>query len=39
VGTVAYALAIGPLAQLFLPIFATNRRDHPSVPAGTGIRA
>jgi uncharacterized membrane protein YczE len=39
VGTVAYALAIGPLAQLFLPIFATNRRDHAAVPAGTGIRA
>lgn len=30
-GTVAYALAIGPLAQLFLPIFATDRvpRPHP----------
>ena len=25
VGTVAYAVAIGPLAQIFLPIFATNR--------------
>ena len=39
VGTVAYALAIGPLAQVFLPIFATNRRDHAPVPAGTGIGA
>ena len=27
VGTVAYALAIGPLAQIFLPIFATDRRS------------
>jgi uncharacterized membrane protein YczE len=25
IGTVAYALAIGPLAQIFLPIFATDR--------------
>ena len=25
IGTVAYAVAIGPLAQLFLPIFATSR--------------
>lgn len=25
VGTVMYALAIGPLAQLFLPVFATDR--------------
>lgn len=25
VGTVAYALAIGPLAQVFLPLFATGR--------------
>lgn len=25
-GTVGYALAIGPLAQLFLPIFASDRR-------------
>jgi uncharacterized membrane protein YczE len=25
VGTVAYAVAIGPLAQIFLPIFATDR--------------
>jgi uncharacterized membrane protein YczE len=26
IGTVAYALAIGPLAQIFLPIFDTRRR-------------
>jgi uncharacterized membrane protein YczE len=26
IGTVAYALAIGPLAQIFLPIFASDRR-------------
>jgi uncharacterized membrane protein YczE len=25
IGTVAYALAIGPLAQIFLPLFATDR--------------
>lgn len=32
VGTVAYALAIGPLAQIFLPIFASDRTatDRPS---------
>lgn len=27
VGTVVFALAIGPLAQLFLPLFATSQRD------------
>jgi uncharacterized membrane protein YczE len=29
IGTVAYALAIGPLAQIFLPLFATDRPKRP----------
>ena len=37
VGTVAYAVAIGPLAQVFLPIFASDRarrrRDDELCPA------
>lgn len=35
VGTVAYALAIGPLAQVFLKLFT---RDEPSAAADTGPR-
>jgi uncharacterized membrane protein YczE len=27
VGTVAYALSIGPLAHVFIPLFTTGRRD------------
>jgi uncharacterized membrane protein YczE len=27
IGTVAYALSIGPLAHVFIPLFATGRRD------------
>jgi uncharacterized membrane protein YczE len=33
VGTVLFALTIGPLAQLFLPIFDTTRRDGAPAPA------
>ncbi|MET8122042.1 hypothetical protein [Micromonospora sp. NPDC005189] len=31
-GTVAYALAIGPLAQLFMPLFAVPERAAPAPP-------
>lgn len=31
VGTVAYALAIGPLAQVFIPLFAVAPRPEPAV--------
>ncbi|HEV7193550.1 MAG TPA: hypothetical protein VGN35_10115 [Jatrophihabitantaceae bacterium] len=37
IGTVVFALAIGPLAQLFLPVFARNRLPPPGV--GDEIRA
>src|SRR3954447_8302148 len=33
VGTVAYALAIGPLAQIFLPLFDRDRSRRESAPA------
>ncbi|GAA5196712.1 membrane protein [Rugosimonospora acidiphila] len=43
VGTVLYALAIGPLVQLFLPLFTTRRpataTDRPDPAAGTAPRA
>lgn len=35
VGTVAYALAIGPLAHIFIPLFTVGSRAHPSVPTRT----
>ncbi|MFJ6196396.1 YitT family protein [Micromonospora sp. NPDC092111] len=35
VGTVAYALAIGPLAQFFIPLFAVPAESTPDVPSGT----
>jgi uncharacterized membrane protein YczE len=36
IGTVAYALAIGPLAQLFLRLFAVPERDGRSTVVATG---
>ncbi|MEU5939751.1 hypothetical protein ABZ807_11225 [Micromonospora sp. NPDC047548] len=35
IGTVAYALAIGPLAQLFTPLFTVPPRSTPDVPVVT----
>jgi uncharacterized membrane protein YczE len=35
VGTVGYALAIGPLAQFFIPIFATPAESTPDTPTPT----
>ncbi|MGC5018071.1 YczE/YyaS/YitT family protein [Micromonospora sp. DT47] len=35
IGTVAYALAIGPLAQLFTPLFAVPPRSTPDTPVPT----
>jgi len=39
VGTVAYALAIGPLAQLFIPLFAVPAPSRPDAvrPATEGV--
>jgi uncharacterized membrane protein YczE len=36
IGTVAYALAIGPLAQLFLRLFAVREKDGRSTVVATG---
>lgn len=36
VGTVLYALAIGPLAQLLIPLLEVPRRRVPAAPAGGG---
>lgn len=36
IGTVAYAAAIGPLAQIFLPLFDSSARRHVPAPVGTG---
>jgi uncharacterized membrane protein YczE len=33
IGTLAYALCIGPLTQLFLPIFTVRRPPVPLAPA------
>ncbi|MFF3755110.1 YitT family protein [Streptomyces sp. NPDC002018] len=39
IGTVAYALAIGPLAQLFLRVFAIPAADGGSTPVAAGTPA
>lgn len=36
VGTVAYALSIGPLAHVFIPLFTTGRRDEIKKKEGAG---